>query len=29
MFNNFFPQNLAIYELMWKNMVQQTGHKRQ
>jgi hypothetical protein len=22
MFNNFFPENPAVYELMWKNMVQ-------
>jgi hypothetical protein len=22
MFNNFFPENRAVYEIMWKNMVQ-------
>jgi len=22
MFNNFFPENCAIYELMWKNMAE-------
>ena len=21
-FNNFFPENRAVYEVMWKNMVQ-------
>ena len=22
MFNNFFPENLGAYEIMWKNMVE-------
>ena len=22
MFNNFFPENRAVYEIMWENMVQ-------
>jgi hypothetical protein len=22
MFNNSFPENRAVYEIMWKNMVQ-------
>jgi hypothetical protein len=22
MFNNFFPENSAAYEVMWKNLVQ-------
>ena len=22
MFNNFFPENRAVYEIMWKNMVE-------
>jgi hypothetical protein len=22
MFNNFFPENRAVYEIKWKNMVQ-------
>ena len=22
MFNNFFPENLAVYEIMWKNVVE-------
>ena len=22
MFNNIFPENCAIYEIMWKNMVE-------
>jgi len=21
-FNNFFPENLAVYEIMWKNIVE-------
>jgi hypothetical protein len=21
-FNNFFPENRAVYEIMWKNMVE-------
>ena len=21
MFNNFFPQNCVLYEIMWKNMI--------
>ena len=22
MFNNFFPENRVVYEIMWKNIVQ-------
>jgi len=22
MFNNFYPENRAVYEIMWKNIVQ-------
>jgi len=25
MFNNFFPKNRAVYEIMWKNVVEQFG----
>jgi len=24
-FNNFSPENCAVYEIMWENMVQQDG----
>ena len=27
--NIFISENCAFYELMWKNMVSQTGHRRQ
>ena len=27
--NIFLSENRAVYELVWKNMVRQTGHRRQ
>jgi len=25
MFNNFFPENRSVYEMMWKNVVESDG----
>ena len=27
LFSNFFVANLAIYEVMWKNVIDWTGHR--
>ena len=26
MFNNFFPENRAVYEMTWKNLAEPSGH---
>jgi len=29
LFNNFFPENRAVYEITWKNPTEPSGHIRQ
>jgi hypothetical protein len=28
MFNNLFPKAAPLYEIMWKNTVDQAGHRK-
>jgi hypothetical protein len=28
-FDNIFPENYAVYEIMWKNIVEGAGHRWQ